>query len=335
MESRAVFLQRPEYVPRSERKTTGFSHWVDQKTLSQFWGYLKILSGGKHLCSVLAKEPRFFSRGGRALPKFRWICKDPSDPFSNYTFYGLGSIIKRLKKCIRNPDKRMTAIFIHLTCGDSRHSNVLLYDHKYKTLDRFEPNSIDLDFESRAEQWNQDLLDKAIQEYFKKNKVEISEYRNNYQLCPLISFQAKFGKRKGEILTRYIGPHSIQVWGATEKIGFCSAWTLWYLNERVKHPDKNPKTLVKDFLEEFKWSPDKLNQFIIDWTNEIVDFRNDTLLAVFEAETDVDPEILDTEDPEWWSLLVEQIQQEKDLEYEEALDYVDTQLDIAISNLLE
>jgi glutaredoxin len=111
------------------------------------------------------------------------------------------------------------------TCKSGGHANYYLYDRINKSLERFEPNGklIDSCISTKVDYDIPKLLNDHYQEPF------IKTYLKPLDFLPEYAFQQIQEK---EPLHK----------GSTN--GYCAAWSLWYIDMRLSHPQIPPKTLV-------------------------------------------------------------------------------------------
>lgn len=125
------------------------------------------------------------------------------------------------------------------------HANILLYDFKKLTIERFEPfGSINYD----------DKLDSILEEEltwntgFKYLSPDIFLPQPAYQLLSRDNVEKKIG----------------------DFGGFCLAWCLWYVEHRIKHPNIESKILNLKTLEKLLKSENYLDEFIRNYGNKLV-----------------------------------------------------------------
>lgn len=124
-----------------------------------------------------------------------------------------------------------------------KHANVLLYDFKNLTVERFEPfgdNGIDdtLD-EILMEEltWNTGLTYLAPKDFLPKPGYQLLSQETN--------------KKPGDFG------------------GFCLGWCIWYIEHRLKNPNVKPKILNNKTLEILMKGKDTLNEFIRNYSSKL------------------------------------------------------------------
>ena len=111
------------------------------------------------------------------------------------------------------------------------HANIILYDKHKGIMERFDPYGYIpyLDIKN---------LDILLKEYFSsilpKNNFT---YLTPHDFMGKISFQTI--SNDGEYSVKRLG----------DPVGFCLAWTFWYMDMRLSNPDIHPKKLVKEAID--------------------------------------------------------------------------------------
>ena len=111
------------------------------------------------------------------------------------------------------------------------HANIVLYDKHKGIMERFDPYGYIpyLDIEN---------LDKLLKNYFSsilpKDKFT---YLTPHDFMGNVSFQTI--SNDGEYSVKRLG----------DPVGFCLAWTFWYMDMRLTNPDIHPKQLVKEAID--------------------------------------------------------------------------------------
>jgi glutaredoxin len=164
----------------------------------------------------------------------------------------------RFNKC-NSKKKRFIVFPFGFTCRGSGHANYMIYDTVKKSMERFEPYGEILNI------YDKSLLpcvnapvDHAIKELFSKEMGEsfIKQYYSPLEFCPELSFQTLQEQEK------YI---------KSDPDGFCSAWSCWYTDLRLLNPDVSSEILVTNTIKQLKKSPEKLTDFIRNYSSFIVD----------------------------------------------------------------
>jgi hypothetical protein len=137
-------------------------------------------------------------------------------------------------------DKRFVALPFGFNCNNFGHANYLLFDKKNRTLERFESFG-KVDSDCIANQ----TVDAKLKQLFIDN-LQNTEYADFTYLKPL------------EILPED-NVQTIQEeeerWKSRSKknpVGFCSVWSLWYIDLRTSNPDIEPHVLIKEAIKEIR-----------------------------------------------------------------------------------
>lgn len=157
-------------------------------------------------------------------------------------------------KMIKNSKKRFLAIFIYIKwfcSSDVAHFNMLIFDTKNKTVERFEPYT---KFRSLS---NRNVI-KDFDSIFSKDIKKYLNYKYIIpdQFCPRTGFQYKEENniKNINILNRKtVGNYQKN----SDPGGFCGAWSLYFLDLRLSFPDYDRKKLMKksfNFIDSDKHS---------------------------------------------------------------------------------
>lgn len=150
-----------------------------------------------------------------------------------------------IKKTLKVPYIRFVIMKLTLvTTADTTHANIILYDKVKNTLERFEPYGNVPYLESN-------LLDSFIEQIGKKYINNQLTYFKPKDIIGDIGFQTISNDNNPDV--KKLG----------DPVGFCLAWTIWYLEMRVNNPDIDPKTLISNIKESIlnkdkSTSPNKL-----------------------------------------------------------------------------
>lgn len=180
-------------------------------------------------------------------PVFPWVIS-----FHNTNEYYIHPYLNNIINSERrNGQKRFATVFVSLIYEKLLHANILIYDFKNMTVERFEPygNSIlvDPDIDDVLEEdlcWNTGLKYIRPKDYLPYTGFQtISD--ENYAM----------NKKNGD-------------YG-----GFCLAWCLFYLESRLKNPELKPDILVKKLINKINNSDIKFSEFIRNYSNKINEYR--------------------------------------------------------------
>ena len=156
--------------------------------------------------------------------QLRWMCDNNKRILAKPKYFG-----QKLKKCY-NAHTRFIFVLLSMTnkytCSKSNnqgHLNVIIYDRIEKSIERFEPMGNSNRFEIYSKK-----LDNIILNLFGKY-IPILSYYSPLDFCPALSFQSL--EIKSDTLQGDPG-------------GFCSAWSLWYLDLRLSNPTLSREKIV-------------------------------------------------------------------------------------------
>jgi hypothetical protein len=127
------------------------------------------------------------------------------------------------------------------------HHNYIVIDRELRTFERFEPNGTVTRQITFATLMQEEALDEVLAQSARAHRFK---YISPLDFCPLkgpqrVEVDQKAVPRKGD-LTK----------------GFCTYWSIWYADRRLRHPDIPPKKLLAILMDEFNRSDIKLTTFI-------------------------------------------------------------------------
>jgi hypothetical protein len=146
------------------------------------------------------------------------------------------------------------------------HANFLIFDLYEKSLERFEPIGID---DTLVKKKHDDGIFKMFQTYCGKDENgedRLLKYYPPSSFCPKLGPQWQDRYEEIHIKNKLSG----------DPIGFCAAWTIWYVNLRLLNPDIDRKSVLSEssilITEEFVSFRDFIrnySKFITDYTNKL------------------------------------------------------------------
>jgi hypothetical protein len=147
---------------------------------------------------------------------------------------------------------------IGIEISKGSHANILFFDVKNKILERFEPNGAN---EPKEFNYNSNLLDKLIATKFSKIDPNIIyNTPNNY--LPIIGFQII--ENINENKCKRIGDPN----------GFCGIWCIWWVYQKLKHPQIDSSTLALELIKELKVKNINFKNYIRNFSKNITDLRD-------------------------------------------------------------
>jgi len=149
-------------------------------------------------------------------------------------------------------------IFFKLTLlasANGTHANIIIFDKEKGILERFEPyGEIPYMETENLDEMLKDKLGSFLGRYLKSKNMKLTYY----------SPKDLFGGVSFQIISNDM---SSKVKKMGDPVGFCLAWTLWYLEMRIKNPNVDPKTLISKSISKIKATEkvDYQNQLFIDF----------------------------------------------------------------------
>ena len=166
-----------------------------------------------------------------------------------------------IEKFIKSKDYNFFIIPIGIEIENGAHANILIYDKKNNTLERFEPNGSD---EPPNFNYNFKLLDTLLNNYFKKY-FKTMTYLTPKMFLPKIGFQAFENIENSK--NKKIGDPG----------GFCAAWCLFYVTNRLKYNSIPSNQLVKQLITHIKYNNLSFKNIIRNFSKYINDYRDNIL----------------------------------------------------------
>ena len=151
----------------------------------------------------------------------------------------------------REGGKRFAAVFLSLIYDKMLHANILVYDFKNMTVERFEPYGNSSTIEN--------IIDDILEEELTWNTG--LKYLRPKDYLPYAGFQTMSDENN---------PANKK---AGDFGGFCLAWCLWYLETRIKNPLVDSKTLVSKLIQKISNSDLRFNEYIRNYSNKINEKR--------------------------------------------------------------
>jgi hypothetical protein len=181
------------------------------------------------------------------VPVFPWVISYYS-PDEYYIHPYLNNIINSTR---RDGNKRFAVVFISITLDNALHANILVYDFKNLTVERFEPYG------------NSSLIDNSIDELLEEELTWNTglKYLRTNDFLPWAGFQTISDETN--LINKKAGDFG----------GFCLAWCLWYLETKLKNPDVDSKTLVSKLIHKMTKLDIKFSEYIRNYSNKINEKR--------------------------------------------------------------
>jgi len=188
------------------------------------------------LCFYVIKDPRIYE--GRYHMSLRnnnqtkeYIIYDFLDD-AIYTKDDLFYLIDGIQKVIaENKNKRFFAMRVNLQSFSDAHANIIIYDTKKNTLELFDPHG-----SKTMDKFEPMKVRHVLNVIFKKISPHI-EFLQSYEINPYIGLQTIQGG--SEYLRQ-----------PDEVLGYCGAWTFFYLQMRIANPELSQMSLIKQIKGE-------------------------------------------------------------------------------------
>ena len=187
-------------------------------------------------------------------PVFPWVISYYSEN-EYYVHPYLNNLINAER---REGGKRFATVFLSLIYEKMLHANILIYDFKNMTVERFEPYGNSSQIEN--------IVDDVLEEELTWNTG--LKYLRPRDYLPYAGFQT---------LSDENNPGNKK---AGDFGGFCLAWCLWYLETRIKNPNVEPKRLVEKLIHKITNSDLKFNEYIRNYSNKINEKRVEYLKKI-------------------------------------------------------
>ena len=165
------------------------------------------------------------------------------------TLYVHKMLDKKIEVCLKG-DKRFVVVMLNTYTSEPPHANVLIYDRKNKSLERFDPHGYN---KASLPSYQSKVMDKDINSYF-ESKTTINEYIGPVDFCP----KWKPWKMSGLAYQKIQGLEKYN-----EFKGSCATWVLWYIDLRLMNPDIPRESIIKDSIKDINESSPSFTSFII------------------------------------------------------------------------
>jgi len=170
--------------------------------------------------------------------------------------YSIDNFYNLMNRCIEST-KRFVIIPLGIELKSGSHSNYLIYDKKINEIERFEPHG---GTHPIGFNYNQDLLDKILEEYF-KGVVNDIKYIKPSQYIPKIGFQLMESQENRK---KRIGDPG----------GFCALWSIWYCDQRLTYPHIKREKLILKLFEHIRGNNLSVRNLIRNYSRQIIQERD-------------------------------------------------------------
>lgn len=136
------------------------------------------------------------------------------------------------------------------------HANMILYDKKTKTMERFEPWGFLDNFDNNS-------FDKEFSHWIihseENRDLPVDNYLGPLEICPRSGFQALQEEQAIDDFIQDKIPNVIN--------NMCSIWSNWYANLRMTNPSIRPARVVHDSLILLQEDPEGMSRFILRYAS--------------------------------------------------------------------
>ena len=180
---------------------------------------------------------------------------------SNKIFYptSLDFIINKFKN---DAQKKFLIIPIGIELENGSHSNILIYNKDYNSIERFESNGSSFPYKFN---YNPIKLDELLRSKF-LNIFSDCKYFYPNDFLPKIGFQLL--ETYDHFKTKKIGDPG----------GFCAVWCIWYSYMRIKYDMLDNKKLVIKLIQKIKETNISYKNIVRNFAKKIIDIRDKYLL---------------------------------------------------------
>ena len=180
-------------------------------------------------------------------PIFPWVISYYSE-FEYYIHPYLNNLINGARY---QGTKRFCVVFLSLIYDEILHANILIYDFKNMSIERFEPYG------------NTSLIENTVDDILEEELTWNTglKYLRPKDYLPYAGFQTI--SDENNLINKKAGDFG----------GFCLAWCLWYLESKIKNPDISSKILVEKLINKLNNSELKFSEYIRNYSNKINEKR--------------------------------------------------------------
>lgn len=171
------------------------------------------------------------------------------------------NLIEEINTFKADKNKNFYVIPIGIELGDKAHANILIYDKKNNSLERFEPHG---NTYPRNFNYFPNKLDNLLKNFFSNIFMKLN-YINIKEILPKIGFQ-----------TLELLEHSKNK-QLGDPGGFCAVWCIWYVFNRIKFNDIDNKKLVNKLIQKINLNNLSLKNIIRNFSKEIIVIRDELL----------------------------------------------------------
>lgn len=227
--------------------------------LDILFGLIYLLKSHKNVCSILSDNVDTFYETCKTLDKNKCELLNFEVIWSDKKLSLGKNFAENFQKCMKK--KRFTMIPLGIEMVEGNHSSFLIYDSVVNEIERFETYGGGMTLYGTF--YNPELLDMLLESKFKEIDENIV-YVRPYDFLPKIGFQLFdiIEKKK-----RRIG----------DPIGFCSVWSLWWIDMRLTYYDIKRRDLAKILIDIIKRQNISFKNMIRNYSAKIIKIRDELL----------------------------------------------------------
>lgn len=158
---------------------------------------------------------------------------------------------------IRNkyPDVKFILIKLTLICyGGFNHANMLIYDTVNNIIERFDPYG-------SVPYYDNEFIDNTLRHLFMESLPSVT-YLSTKDVTDGISFQ---------IFSSETTLHNMII---NDPAGFCQAWCLWYVEQRILNPKLSPQLLTKLLIHRINKLEERYKDYIRNYASILDTTKN-------------------------------------------------------------
>ena len=179
-------------------------------------------------------------------------------------------ITQKIMKCMKGKS-RFIILTLNVTklyerdgvLGGTPHANILIYDKKKSTLERYEPHGPGYNFLQKK---SSNLMDVDLIEYF----TDIGLIKSKKDYYSPVDFCPKWDKW----VEGRTGHQMLQNLESKEFVGSCATWCMWYVDDRLQNPDKPRDRIIQESIEDMQKSSKGFTKFIKKYYEIIKEYRD-------------------------------------------------------------
>jgi hypothetical protein len=197
----------------------------------------------------------FDSTNARTI-KFRMNAKENmSIALNNFIEYYSNNTYYFPKLPDKFPQNKFSFYLLSIVSDKSNHTNIIIIDPFNKIIERFD---------SEGYFPEDKKLDKLIFSKFKKHKD-----LKNYDYIPDKHYDKLQNHNLFQLLEVYLNDER-----PGDPVGYCSAWSLWYLEQRMNNPTVEPLKLYEIATKQILSLDISIRDYIRSYTLDMVQYKN-------------------------------------------------------------